>query len=217
MGASAVMDGPMISVMAAWIMSWHQMKDINILVLDTEVYSNTGGQSSKSTPKGAVAKFATAGKQVKKKNLGLISMTYGYIYVAQIAMGANMNQTLKAFHEAESYNGPSIVIAYSTCINHGIKAGMSYAQYRQKQAVDAGYWHLYRYNPELKEQGKNPFSLDSKEPKESFREFLNNEVRYSSLIKTFPADAERLFAEAEQEAKEKYEFYKKLAEGNGVF
>jgi pyruvate-ferredoxin/flavodoxin oxidoreductase len=186
-------------------------------VVDTEVYSNTGGQSSKSTPKGAVAKFATAGKQVKKKDLGLISMTYGYIYVAQIAMGANMNQTLKAFHEAESYKGPSIIIAYSSCINHGIKAGMSYAQYRQKQAVDAGYWHLYRYNPELKAQGKNPFSLDSKEPKESFREFLNNEVRFSSLVKTFPADAERLFAEADKEAKEKYEFYKKLAEGNGVF
>jgi Pyruvate:ferredoxin oxidoreductase and related 2-oxoacid:ferredoxin oxidoreductases, beta subunit len=187
-------------------------KDINVLVLDTEVYSNTGGQSSKSTPKGAVAKFATAGKQVKKKDLGLISMTYGYIYVAQIAMGANMNQTLKAFHEAESYNGPSIIIAYSTCINHGIKAGMSYSQYRQKQAVDAGYWHLYRYNPELKKQGKNPFSLDSKEPKESFREFLNNEVRYSSLIKSFPENAERLFAEAEQEAKEKLEAYKKMAE-----
>jgi pyruvate-ferredoxin/flavodoxin oxidoreductase len=192
-------------------------EDINVLVVDTEVYSNTGGQSSKSTPKGAVAKFATAGKQVKKKDLGLISMTYGYIYVAQIAMGANMNQTLKAFHEAESYKGPSIIIAYSSCINHGIKAGMSYAQYRQKQAVDAGYWHLYRYNPELKGQGKNPFSLDSKEPKESFREFLNNEVRYSSLTKTFPADAERLFAEAEKEAKEKYEFYKKMAEGNMVF
>jgi pyruvate-ferredoxin/flavodoxin oxidoreductase len=192
-------------------------EDINVLVVDTEVYSNTGGQSSKSTPKGAVAKFATAGKQVKKKDLGLISMTYGYIYVAQIAMGANMNQTLKAFHEAESYKGPSIIIAYSSCINHGIKAGMSYAQYRQKQAVDAGYWHLYRFNPELKAQGKNPFSLDSKEPKESFREFLNNEVRFSSLVKTFPTDAERLFAEADKEAKEKYEFYKKLAEGNGVF
>jgi len=192
-------------------------KDINILVLDTEVYSNTGGQSSKSTPKGAVAKFATAGKQVKKKNLGLISMTYGYIYVAQIAMGANMNQTLKAFHEAESYNGPSIVIAYSTCINHGIKAGMSQSQYRQKQAVETGYWHLFRYNPELKEQGKNPFTLDSKQPKESFREFLNDEVRYSSLTKSFPANAERLFAEAEQDAKEKYEFYKKMAEGNMVF
>ncbi len=192
-------------------------KDINVLVLDTEVYSNTGGQSSKSTPKGAVAKFATAGKQVKKKSLGLISMTYGYIYVAQVAMGANMNQTLKAFREAESYDGPSIVIAYATCINHGIKGGMVHSQSRQKQAVDAGYWHLFRYNPELKKDGKNPFILDSKEPKESFRGFLNDEVRYSSLTKSFPADAERLFAEAEQEAKEKYETYKKLAEGNIIF
>ena len=186
-------------------------RDINVLVLDTEVYSNTGGQSSKATPKGAVAKFATAGKRVKKKDLGLISISYGYIYVAQVAMGANMNQTLKAIREAEAYNGPSIVIAYSTCINHGIKTGMATSQSRQKQAVDAGYWHLYRYNPELKKEGKNPFILDSKEPKESFREFLMGEVRYSSLVKNFPEDAERLFVEAELEAKEKYETYKKMA------
>jgi pyruvate-ferredoxin/flavodoxin oxidoreductase len=158
-----------------------------------------------------VAKFATSGKRVKKKDLGLISISYGYIYVAQVAMGANMNQTLKAIREAEAYNGPSIVIAYSTCINHGIKTGMATSQSRQKQAVDAGYWHLYRYNPELKKEGKNPFILDSKEPKESFREFLMGEVRYSSLAKNFPEDAERLFVEAELEAKEKYETYKKMA------
>ncbi len=186
-------------------------RDINVLVLDTEVYSNTGGQSSKATPKGAVAKFATAGKRVKKKDLGLISISYGYIYVAQIAMGANMNQTLKAIREAEAYNGPSIIIAYSTCINHGIKTGMATSQARQKQAVDAGYWHLFRYNPELKKEGKNPFILDSKEPKESFRDFLMGEVRYSSLVKNFPEDAERLFAEAELEAKEKYGTYRKMA------
>ncbi|OQA20909.1 MAG: Pyruvate-flavodoxin oxidoreductase [Actinobacteria bacterium ADurb.Bin346] len=188
-------------------------RDINVLVLDTEVYSNTGGQSSKATPKGAVAKFATAGKRVKKKDLALISISYGYIYVAQIAMGASMNQTLKAIREAEAYKGPSIVIAYSTCINHGIKSGMATSQTRQKQAVDSGYWHLFRYNPDLKKEGKNPFILDSKEPKESFRDFLMGEVRYSSLVKSFPEDAERLFAEAEQEAKEKYQTYKRMAEG----
>lgn len=188
-------------------------KDINILVMDTEVYSNTGGQSSKSTPKGSVAKFASAGKRVKKKDLGLIAMTYGYIYVAQIAMGANMNQTLKAFKEAESYNGPSLIIAYSPCINHGIKAGMQHSQLREKQAVESGYWHLYRYNPELKKLGQNPFKLDSKEPKESFREFLMGEVRYASLAQTFPDIAEKLFSEAEEEAKQKYAIYKSLDEG----
>jgi pyruvate-ferredoxin/flavodoxin oxidoreductase len=192
-------------------------EDINVLVLDTEVYSNTGGQSSKATPKGAVAKFATAGKKVKKKDLGLIAMTYGYIYVAQIAMGANMNQALKAMIEAESFPGPSLVIAYSPCINHGIKVGMAYSQYRQKQAVDAGYWHLYRYNPQLKKQDKNPFTLDSREPRESFRDFLMGEIRYSSLMKTFPDIAERLFKEAEEEAKEKYQTYKRMAEGGLCF
>jgi len=187
-------------------------EDINVMVYDTEVYSNTGGQSSKSTPKGAVAKFAASGKKVKKKDLGLIATTYGYIYVAQIAMGANKNQTLKAFIEAERYKGPSIIIAYSPCINHGIKIGMGKSQYREKQAVDAGYWHLWRYNPELKEEGRNPFMLDSREPKESFYDFLMGEVRYASLKKTFPDIADKLFKEAEADAKEKYENYKRMAE-----
>ena len=187
-------------------------ENINIFVFDTEVYSNTGGQSSKSTPLGSVAKFAAAGKRVKKKDLGMIATTYGYVYVAQIAMGANKNQTLKAIAEAERYNGPSLVIAYSPCINHGIKIGMGKTQFREKQAVESGYWHLYRFNPELKEQGKNPFILDSQEPKESFRDFLMGEVRYSSLTKTFPEVAEELFTRAEKEAKEKYQNYKKMSE-----
>ncbi|MDD5658531.1 MAG: pyruvate:ferredoxin (flavodoxin) oxidoreductase [Actinomycetota bacterium] len=186
-------------------------ENVNILVFDTEVYSNTGGQSSKSTPTGAVAKFAASGKKIKKKDLGMIAATYGYVYVAQIAMGANKNQALKAIIEAEKYDGPSLVIAYSPCINHGIKIGMGKTQYRQKQAVDAGYWHLYRFNPELKKQGKNPFILDSQEPKESFREFLMGEVRYSSLTKILPETAEELFKKAEKEAKEKYESYKKMS------
>lgn len=188
-------------------------ENINILVFDTEVYSNTGGQSSKATPLGAVAKFAASGKKTRKKDLGLMAISYGYVYVAQIAMGANHKQTLKAFLEAERYNGPSLIIAYSPCINHGIYIGMGCSQLREKQAVDAGYWHLYRYNPELKESGKNPFILDSKEPKESFIEFLMGEVRYASLTKTFPEIAKDLFAKAEREAKEKYEKYKAMAEG----
>lgn len=187
-------------------------ENVNIFVFDTEVYSNTGGQSSKATPLGAVAKFAASGKRVKKKDLGMIAATYGYVYVAQIAMGANMNQTLKAIAEAERYNGPSLIIAYSPCINHGIKIGMGKTQFREKQAVEAGYWHLYRFNPELKEQGKNPFILDSREPKESFKDFLMGEVRYSSLTKTFPEVAEELFNKAEKEAKEKYVNYKKMSE-----
>jgi len=187
-------------------------ENVNIFVFDTEVYSNTGGQSSKSTPLGAVAKFAAAGKRVKKKDLGMIAATYGYVYVAQIAMGANKNQTLKAIAEAERYNGPSLIIAYSPCINHGIKIGMGKTQFREKQAVDSGYWHLYRFNPELKEQGKNPFILDSQKPKESFKDFLMGEVRYSSLTKTFPEAADELFTKAEKEAKEKYESYKKMSE-----
>ncbi|HHT79341.1 MAG TPA: pyruvate:ferredoxin (flavodoxin) oxidoreductase [Actinobacteria bacterium] len=187
-------------------------ENVNIFVFDTEVYSNTGGQSSKSTPIGAVAKFAASGKKIKKKDLGIIATTYGYVYVAQIAMGANKNQTLKAIIEAEKYDGPSLIIAYAPCINHGIKIGMGKTQTREKQAVDSGYWHLYRFNPELKEQGKNPFILDSQEPKESFREFLMGEVRYSSLTKTFPETAEKLFDKAEKDAKEKYESYKKMAE-----
>jgi len=186
--------------------------DVNILVLDTEVYSNTGGQSSKSTPTAAVAKFAAAGKNIRKKDLGMIAMSYGYVYVAQIALGANMNQALKAITEAENYKGPSLIIAYSPCINHGIKTGMGTTINQAKKAVETGYWHLYRFNPELKEQGKNPFVLDSKEPKGSFRDFLMSEIRYTSLMNTFPERAEELFAIAEKHAKERFETYKRLAE-----
>jgi len=187
-------------------------ENINVLVFDTEVYSNTGGQASKATPIGAVAKFAASGKKVKKKDLGLMAMSYGYVYVAQIAMGASQKQTLKAFLEAERYNGPSLIIAYCPCINHGIYAGMGCTQLREKQAVNAGYWHLYRYNPEMKKEGKNTFTLDSKEPTESFREFLMGEVRYASLTKTFPEIARDLFGKAEEEAKAKYEKYRAMAE-----
>ena len=186
--------------------------DVNILVLDTEVYSNTGGQSSKATPTSAVAKFAAAGKNIRKKDLGMIAMSYGYVYVAQIALGANMNHALKAITEAENYNGPSLIIAYSPCINHGIKTGMGTTINQAKKAVETGYWHLYRFNPELKEQGKNPFILDSKEPKGSFRDFLMSEIRYTSLMNTFPERAEELFKMAEKHAKEKFETYKRLAE-----
>ncbi|MBU4482957.1 MAG: pyruvate:ferredoxin (flavodoxin) oxidoreductase [Actinobacteria bacterium] len=187
-------------------------ENINVLVFDTEVYSNTGGQASKATPIGAVAKFAASGKKVKKKDLGLMAMSYGYVYVAQIAMGASQKQTIRTFLEAERYNGPSLIIAYCPCINHGIYAGMGCTQLREKQAVDAGYWHLYRYNPEMKKEGKNPFTLDSKEPTESFREFLMGEVRYASLTKTFPEIAKDLFGKAEEEAKAKYEKYRAMAE-----
>lgn len=187
-------------------------ENVNVLVLDTEVYSNTGGQSSKATPIGAVAKFAASGKRVKKKDLGMIAATYGYVYVAQVAMGADKNQLLKALIEAEKYDGPSLIIAYAPCINHGLKEGMGRTQANEQQAVEAGYWHLYRYNPELKAQGKNPFTLDSKEPKASFRKFLDGQVRYTSLTATFPEIAEELFAKAEEVAKEKYENYKKMAE-----
>ncbi len=185
--------------------------DINVLVLDTEVYSNTGGQSSKSTPLGAVAKFAAKGKQLKKKDLGLMAMIYGYVYVASVAMGANKNQLLKAIIEAESYPGPSLIIAYAPCINHGINMGRS--QEEEKRAVEAGYWTLYRYDPRLKAEGKNPFILDSKDPKMSFKEFLMGEVRYSSLTRTFPDVAEKLFEMAEKESQERLEFLKKLAQG----
>ena len=190
----------------------YKRQDINILVFDTEVYSNTGGQSSKATPTAAVAKFAASGKRVRKKDLGLIAATYGYVYVAQVAMGANMNQTLKAMHEAESYDGPSIVMAYSPCINHGIRTGMGTAQKHMKLAVEAGYWHLYRFDPRLKEEGKNPFVLDSKEPTGSFQDFIRSEVRYTSLQRSFPEDAEALFAQAEEDAKERYATYKRMAE-----
>ncbi|ACA54449.1 pyruvate:ferredoxin (flavodoxin) oxidoreductase [Clostridium botulinum] len=187
-------------------------EDVNILVFDTEVYSNTGGQSSKATPTAAIAKFAASGKKTKKKDLGAMAMTYGYVYVAQIAMGADKNQTLKAIAEAEAYPGPSLIIAYAPCINHGLKAGMGCSQLEEKKAVDCGYWGLYRFNPELKEAGKNPFSLDSKEPTANFKDFLMGEVRYASLAKQFPEDAEALFAKTEQDAKERLENYKKLAE-----
>jgi pyruvate-ferredoxin/flavodoxin oxidoreductase len=183
--------------------------DVNILVLDTEVYSNTGGQSSKSTPTGAVAKFAARGKQTRKKDMGRMAMTYGYVYVASVAMGASKNQFMKALVEAESYQGPSLIIAYSPCINHGINMGRS--QNEEKRAVDAGYWVLYRYDPRRKEAGENPFILDSKEPKGDVQEFLMGEVRYSSLTRTFPEDAKELFQRAEQDVKERYETYKQMA------
>lgn len=186
--------------------------DVNILVMDTEVYSNTGGQSSKSTPTGAVAKFAASGKKIKKKDLGMMAMSYGYVYVAQIAMGSNMNHAIKAIAEAESYPGPSLIIAYAPCINHGIKSGMGTSIAEEKKAVDAGYWHLYRYNPLLKAEGKNPFTLDSKEPQGSFKDFINGEIRYTSLRNVFPEIADNLFNSAEENAKERYENYKKLAE-----
>lgn len=186
--------------------------DVNIFVMDTEVYSNTGGQSSKSTPRAAVAKFAAAGKKIRKKDLGMIAMSYGYVYVAQIALGSNMAQTIKVIKEAEAYKGPSLIIAYAPCINHGLKSGMAKSVQEQKKAVDAGYWHLYHFNPELIDEGKNPFSLDSKEPTASFRDFIMGEVRYSSLLNTFPESAEELFAGAEKYAKVRYESYKRLAE-----
>ena len=186
-------------------------ENINILVFDTEVYSNTGGQSSKATPLAAVAQFAASGKKVRKKDLGLMLTNYGYVYVAQVAMGANQNQCLKAIREAESYDGPSIIIAYAPCINHGIRIGMGKSQRREKQAVDAGYWHLWRYDPRLEDEGKNPFQLDSKEPSESFQEFIQGEVRYSSLKISFPESADELYEQAEKAAKSRYNTYKRLA------
>ncbi|MDR1069496.1 MAG: pyruvate:ferredoxin (flavodoxin) oxidoreductase [Gracilibacteraceae bacterium] len=186
--------------------------NVNIFVVDTEVYSNTGGQSSKSTPGAAVAKFQAAGKEIRKKDLGLMMMSYGYVYVAQVALGANYSQTLKAIQEAEAYDGPSLIIAYAPCINHGIKAGMAQSVQQSKRAVEAGYWHLYRYNPALKNEGKNPFALDSKPPSVSFQDFIMSEVRYTSLLNTFPDSAEQLFKGAERFAKERYESYKRLAE-----
>jgi len=183
-------------------------EDVNVFVIDTEVYSNTGGQSSKATPLGAIAKFAAAGKRVRKKDLGMIATTYGYVYVAQIAMGADQAQTLKAFKEAEAYHGPSLIIAYAPCINHGLKAGMGKSQAEEAKAVECGYWQLWRFNPELEAQGKNPFTLDSKEPQwEKFQDFLKGEVRYASVAKQFPAEAAELFAQAEEMAKKRYQTY----------
>ena len=187
-------------------------EDVNVLVLDTEVYSNTGGQASKSTPTAAIAQFAASGKRVRKKDLGRMAMTYGHVYVAQVAMGADKNQLLKALKEAEAHQGPSLIIAYAPCINHGIKAGMGKTQEQAKKAVAAGYWHLYRFNPELAKEGKNPFTLDSKAPTADYKEFLMGEVRYSSLKLGFPEIADQLFDQAEREAKERYETYKQLAE-----
>ena len=188
-------------------------EDVNIFVFDTEVYSNTGGQASKSTNVAAVAQFAASGKRTKKKDLGMMAMSYGYVYVAQIAMGADKNQMMKAITEAEAYPGPSLIIAYSPCINHGIKAGMGKAQEEQRKAVAAGYWDLYRFNPTLKEAGKNPFTLDSKEPTESFQDFLKGEVRYASLAKAAPDVAEELFAKTEQDAKDRRLSYVRLQHG----
>ena len=186
-------------------------EDVNILVFDTEVYSNTGGQSSKSTPTGAVAQFAASGKEVKKKDLAAIAMSYGYVYVAQVAMGADYNQCIKAFAEAESYHGPSIIIAYAPCINHGIKGGLSGAQTEIKNAVAAGYWHTFRFDPRLAADGKNPFQLDSKAPTASYKDFIANEVRYSSLTRAFPERADVLFDKAEQNAADKYAHLLKLS------
>ena len=187
-------------------------QDVNVLVFDTEIYSNTGGQSSKSTPAAAMAKLAASGKKTKKKDVGRMMMSYGNVYVAQVAIGADKNQVVKAMLEAEAHNGPSIIIAYSTCISHGLKKGMGFSIRNMDEAVKAGYWHLYRYNPELKEQGKNPFSLDSKEPQGSFRDFIMDQVRYSAIAKQFPEQAEELFQMTEEHARQKYAELKKLAE-----
>jgi pyruvate-ferredoxin/flavodoxin oxidoreductase len=185
-------------------------KNVNLLVLDTEVYSNTGGQASKATPTGSVAKFAASGKKTVKKDLGRMAMGYGYVYVASVAMGANNNQCIKAFLEAEAYPGPSLIIAYSPCINHGID--MSKTQQEEKLAVDTGYWILYRYNPLLAKEGKNPLILDSREPKLDYQTFLDNEIRYRTLTQQYPDIAPGLFKQAAEEARTRYLYYKKLSE-----
>lgn len=187
--------------------------DVNLFVMDTEVYSNTGGQASKATPTSAIAKFAAAGKKIRKKDLGMMAMSYGYVYVAQIAMGANMNQTLRAIVEAESYKGPSLIIAYAPCVNHGIRAGMETSIQEEKKAVESGYWHLYRYNPALKDEGKNPFILDSREPSLPYQDFLHGEVRFESLANVFPDTAPQMFEMSERHARERYAAYRRLAAG----
>ena len=187
-------------------------ENINVLVFDTEVYSNTGGQASKATPAAAIAKFAASGKRIKKKDLGMMAMSYGYVYVAQVGMGADKAQFMKAIAEAEAYDGPSLIIAYAPCINHGIKKGMGKSQENIKDAVESGYWHLYRYNPDLKKKGRNPFILDSKAPSKPFKDFIMGQNRYASLAKEFPQKADKLFEMTEQDAREKYENYKKLSE-----
>ncbi|MBU4419610.1 MAG: pyruvate:ferredoxin (flavodoxin) oxidoreductase, partial [Proteobacteria bacterium] len=191
-------------------------EDINVMVYDTEVYSNTGGQSSKATPTGSVAKFAASGKKTAKKDLGAMLMTYGYVYVASVAMGANKQQLIKAFTEAESYNGPSLILAYSPCINHGIKKGMGKSQEEEKLAVQSGYWPLYRYNPLLKAAGENPFILDSRQPDGSFKEFLAGEVRYASLQQSFPDEAKKLHTRLENEFNERYESYRLKADPKSI-
>jgi pyruvate-ferredoxin/flavodoxin oxidoreductase len=190
--------------------------NVNVLVFDTEVYSNTGGQASKSSPTAAIAEFAANGKNTRKKDLGMMAASYGYVYVAQIAMGADKNQTLKAIMEAEAYPGPSLIIAYSPCINHGIKVGMAKAQKHVKEAVEAGYWPLYRYNPELEKQGKNPFLLDSKKPTGSLKDFMMSEVRFASLYKTSPENADALFAKAEVDMQFRLNRYEQLAKMPGA-
>ncbi|HEX3025755.1 MAG TPA: thiamine pyrophosphate-dependent enzyme, partial [Clostridia bacterium] len=187
-------------------------QDVNILVFDTEVYSNTGGQSSKASPAGSVAQFAAAGKSTKKKDLAAMAMSYGYVYVAQIAMGSDYNQCIKAFTEAESYHGPSLIIAYAPCINHGIRGGMGISQTEEKKAVAAGYWHLFRFDPRVADEGNNPFFLDSKVPTASYKDFIMNEVRYSSLTRSFPERAGTLFDAAEKQAKEKFDHLTRLAD-----
>ena len=180
-------------------------EDVNVFVFDTEVYSNTGGQASKASNIGQVAQFAAAGKTIAKKSLAEIAMTYGYVYVAQVAMGANMNQTLKAIAEAEAYHGPSLIIGYAPCEMHSIKGGMTNCQGEMKKAVECGYWNLFRFNPAAKAEGKNPFTLDSKAPAGGYQEFLMNEARYSSLTRSFPDRAKELFALNEETAKKRYE------------
>ena len=189
-----------------------QNKDINILVFDTEVYSNTGGQASKASNIGQVAQFAAAGKETAKKSLAEIAMSYGYIYVAQVAMGADQNQTIKALTEAEAYDGPSLVICYAPCEMHSIKGGMTHCQDEMKKAVDAGYWNMFRFNPDLKKAGKNPFTLDSKPASASYRDFIMNEARYSRLPREFPERAEKLFEKAEETATNRYAHLLKLKE-----
>jgi pyruvate-ferredoxin/flavodoxin oxidoreductase len=190
-------------------------EDINILVMDTEVYSNTGGQSSKATPLGSIAKFAASGKKTSKKDLGRMAMTYGYVYVASVSMGANKQQVLKAFKEAEAYKGPSLIIAYAPCINQGIRKGMGKSMEEGKLAVETGYWPLYRFNPELADEGKNPFIFESKAPNGEIQEFLSGENRYALLEKMAPEESKRLRMQIEEEYKERYEYMKALAEMPG--
>jgi pyruvate-ferredoxin/flavodoxin oxidoreductase len=191
-------------------------EDFNLFVMDTEIYSNTGGQSSKSTPAGAVAKLAASGKKTKKKDLALMAMTYGNVYVAQIAMGADMNQTLKAMREAEQYHGPSLIIAYAPCVSHGIKTGMGTSLAEERKAVECGYWQLFRFNPELRSEGKNPLILDSKDPSGDFREFIEGEIRYSQLKLQYPEWSKQLFEQCEEDAIHKHRRIKLLTKNENA-